>query len=125
MFRSLRSLTLVGALALLGSLWSTDAAAQVTTGSMRGSVADSSGNALEGVRVTATHRPSGTVYQGTTRADGRFILPGLRVGGPYTVEATRIGFAKQSRDGLTVGLGYRPTSSSSLARSRRNSPPSP
>jgi len=105
MFRSLRSLTLVGALALLGSLWSTDAAAQVTTGSMRGSVADSSGNALEGVRVTATHRPSGTVYQGTTRADGRFILPGLRVGGPYTVEATRIGFAKQSRDGLSVGLG--------------------
>jgi len=96
---------LVGALALLGSLWSTDAAAQVTTGSMRGSVADSSGNALEGVRVTATHRPSGTVYQGTTRADGRFILPGLRVGGPYTVEATRIGFAKQSRDGLSVGLG--------------------
>jgi len=105
MFRSLRSLTMIGAIALFGSLWSTDASAQVTTGSMRGSVADSSGNALEGVRITATHRPSGTVYQGTTRADGRFILPGLRVGGPYTVEATRIGFAKQSRDGLTVGLG--------------------
>lgn len=105
MFRSLRTLTLLGAMALVGSLWSTDASAQVTTGSMRGAVADSAGNPLEGARVTATHRPSGTVYQASTRADGRFIIPGMRVGGPYTVEATRIGFAKQSRDGLSVTLG--------------------
>ena len=42
MFRSLRSLALIGALALVGSLWSTDASAQVTTGSMRGTVSTSS-----------------------------------------------------------------------------------
>ena len=105
MFRSLRRVALLGAMTLVGALWSTDASAQVTTGSIRGFVTDSVGSPLEGARVSATHVPSGTVYQATTRADGRFNLPGMRVGGPYTVAATRIGFARQSRDGLTVQLG--------------------
>ena len=105
MFRSLRNLAMLGALALAGSLWTTSASAQVTTGSMRGSVSDSAGNPLQGARVTATHRPSGTQYYATTRENGRWTLPGLRVGGPYTVEATRIGFSRQSRDGLVVTLG--------------------
>ena len=105
MLRSLRSLAIAGALALVGALWTADVSAQVTTGSMRGSVLDSAGTPIQGARVTATHTPSGTIYQSTTRADGGFILPGLRVGGPYTVEATRIGFARQSRSGLSVGLG--------------------
>ena len=105
MLRSLRRLALFGALAAVGSLWATQAAAQVTTGVIRGSVTDSTGNPLEGARITATHRPSGTVYQATTRADGRFTLPGMRVGGPYTVDAARIGFARQTKDGLTVTLG--------------------
>jgi len=105
MLRSLRSLAIAGALALVGALWTAEVSAQVTTGSMRGSVLDSAGTPIQGARVTATHTPSGTIYQSTTRADGGFILPGLRVGGPYTVEATRIGFARQSRSGLSVGLG--------------------
>ncbi len=105
MLRSLRSLAIAGALALVGALWTADVSAQVTTGSMRGSVVDSAGNPIQSARVTATHTPSGTIYQSTTRADGGFIIPGLRVGGPYTVEATRIGFARQSRSGLNVGLG--------------------
>jgi len=105
MLRSLRRLALFGALAAVGSLWASEVAAQVTTGVMRGTVTDSTGNPLEGARVTATHRPSGTVYQATTRADGRFTLPGMRVGGPYTVEAARIGYARQSKDDLVVTLG--------------------
>ncbi|MCE9603056.1 MAG: carboxypeptidase regulatory-like domain-containing protein [Gemmatimonadetes bacterium] len=105
MFRSLRTLTLFAALVAAGSLCSTDASAQVTTGSMRGSVTDSTGIPLAGARVKATHRPSGTEYRTTTTSDGRWTLPGLRVGGPYTVEATRIGMAPQSKDGLIVTLG--------------------
>jgi len=105
MIRSLRTLTLFAALVAVGSLWSTNASAQVTTGSMRGTVTDSSGVPLEGARVKATHRPSGTEYRAQTTTDGRWTLPGLRVGGPYTVEATRIGMAPQSKDGLIVTLG--------------------
>ena len=105
MFRSLRTLACLAVLVALGSLSTTAASAQVTTGSMRGNVTDSTGIPLPGVRVTATHRPSGTVYQTVSRDDGRWVLPGMRVGGPYTVEATRIGFARQSLDGLAVTLG--------------------
>jgi outer membrane receptor protein involved in Fe transport len=105
MLRSLRALALFGALTAIGMVWAAPSAAQVTTGVMRGTVTDSAGNPIDGVRVTATHVPSGTVYQAMTRADGRFTLPGMRVGGPYTVEATRIGLARQSRDNLTVTLG--------------------
>ena len=32
--------------------------------------------------VIAIHVPSGTNYEAKTRADGRFVMPGMRVGGP-------------------------------------------
>ncbi|MEW6322967.1 MAG: carboxypeptidase regulatory-like domain-containing protein [Acidobacteriota bacterium] len=61
------------------------AAAQgVTTGSMSGTVTDGS-RPVEGAAVIVRHEPSGTMYEATTRADGRFFIPGMRVGGPYTV----------------------------------------
>jgi hypothetical protein len=81
------------------------AAAQVTTASMRGTVSDSGGRALEGARITAIHLPSGTQYVVTTRADGRFTIPGMRVGGPYSVAATRLGFQRQSKDDVMLTLG--------------------
>ena len=83
----------------------TEASAQVTTGSVRGSVKDADGRPLEGVRLVAIHTPSGTQYIGVTRADGRFNIAGMRVGGPYSVAATMIGYARQSRDDITVSLG--------------------
>lgn len=83
----------------------TIASAQVTTGSVRGIVTDSDNRPLEGARITAIHLPSGTQYIGATRADGRFTIPGMRVGGPYQVAATMIGFARQSRDDIQVSLG--------------------
>jgi hypothetical protein len=79
--------------------------AQVTTGSIRGTVTDAESRPLEGARVTAVHTPSGTQYIGVSRADGRFNIPGMRVGGPYTVAATMIGYARQSRDDIEVSLG--------------------
>ena len=51
------------------------------------------------------HEPSGTRYEATTRADGRFSLPGLRVGGPYTVTATLSGFQPRPVKGVIVNLG--------------------
>ena len=42
--------------------------------------------------VTAIHEPSGTTYEAVTQADGRFFIPGMRVGGPYNVTASLTGF---------------------------------
>tara|TARA_R110002111_G_scaffold171_2_gene2177 strand:- start:1306 stop:1539 length:234 start_codon:yes stop_codon:yes gene_type:complete len=59
---------------------------QVTTSSVQGSVLDNDGEALIGATVKATHEPSGSVYGAVTNLDGRFNLPNLRVGGPYSIE---------------------------------------
>jgi hypothetical protein len=80
--------------------------AQVTTGSMQGRVTAQRGGAgVAGVRVRALHTPSGTAYQALTRVDGRYTIPGMRVGGPYSITATTIGFAPQTKNGLIVQLG--------------------
>jgi len=91
--------------ALVTGASATIASAQVTTGSIRGVVTDNENKPLEGARIVAIHLPSGTQYVGATRADGRFNIPGMRVGGPYSVAATMIGFARQNRDDIQVSLG--------------------
>ena len=78
----------------------------VTTGSLSGRVTQKqSGAAMTGVRVRAVHLPSGTAYQALTRPDGRFSIPGMRVGGPYNVTATTIGYAPQTEQNVTIQLG--------------------
>jgi Carboxypeptidase regulatory-like domain len=77
----------------------------VTTGTMTGIVKDPQGQIVPGATVTATHVPSGTTYEGFTRADGRFSIPGMRVGGPYKVEASLTGFTPDTKTEITISLG--------------------
>lgn len=79
--------------------------AQVTSSSMSGTIKDEKGETLPGASVKATHLPSGTVYTTSTNKDGLFNLPGMRVGGPYTVEVSFIGYAKSSYNDITLQLG--------------------
>ncbi len=77
----------------------------VTTGALSGSVVDSQGGVLPGATVVAVHRPTGTVYEGVTLVDGRFMLQNLQVGGPYTVTVTISGFRKGEKNDIVVNLG--------------------
>jgi len=79
--------------------------AQVTTSSMNGAVATTTGQTFSGATIKATHLPSGSVYSGSTNANGRFSLPGMRVGGPYKVEITYIGYAPQVYNDVYLQLG--------------------
>ena len=47
---------------------------------MYGVVQDSDGNPLPGANVIAEHTPSGTQYGASTRENGLFNLPNLRIG---------------------------------------------
>lgn len=78
--------------------------AQVTSSSMSGSVTDVDG-AVIGATVIATHQPSGTTYGTVTNMDGRFNLNGMRVGGPYSVEISYIGYGTNTADDITLSLG--------------------
>ncbi|HVO13349.1 MAG TPA: carboxypeptidase regulatory-like domain-containing protein [Vicinamibacteria bacterium] len=77
----------------------------VTTGSVTGVVTDPQKQPVPGASVVATHEPSGTKYEALTRADGRFSIPGMRVGGPYTISVTLSGFQPASVKDVTVSLG--------------------
>ena len=86
------------------------AAQGVTTGSMSGVVTGAQGQPVSGASVIAIHEPSGTSYEGTTRADGRYSIPNMRVGGPYTVQVVYTGtgaaaFAPKTVENITVNLG--------------------
>jgi len=78
--------------------------AQVTTSSMTGTIKDAQGP-LPGASIKATHTSTGTVYGVTTNADGRFTIGGMRVGGPYTIEVSFVGFAPQKTSGVSLKLG--------------------
>src|ERR1700712_3692109 len=76
----------------------------VTTASVHGIVTDSKG-IIPGATVSITHLPTGTVYSTAARADGRFNIPNLRVGGPYTFKVTFIGYKDFVEEGITLSIG--------------------
>lgn len=86
-------------------LWVLGMDAQVTSGSISGTVLDNSKNPAVGATVKAIHVPSGTIYGGKTRSNGSFEIRGLRVGGPYRVEASFVGSGKDEVDNVYVDLG--------------------
>ena len=82
----------------------------VTTGAISGIVTTLQGQPVGGADVIAIHEPSGTSYEAVTRADGRFTLPAMRVGGPYSVtvafaSGTGTAFAPETQGDVTVNLG--------------------
>ncbi|SDM32400.1 TonB-dependent receptor [Pedobacter antarcticus] len=78
--------------------------AQVTTSSMTGYVKDSKG-ALPGASVRAVHVPTGTAYATTTNNDGRFTIANMRVGGPYSLVVSFIGYESMKYENLSLKLG--------------------
>lgn len=78
--------------------------AQETTSDIVGSVA-ASGNPIAGATVTALHTPTGTKYVTSTRKDGRFNLPNLRVGGPYVITVSYVGFKEEKQENVFLSLG--------------------
>lgn len=88
-------------LALPGAL----GAQGVTTSAIGGRVTSAAGAPLAGVTVRAVHQPSGTTYQSVSQTDGRYFIPGMRVGGPYTVTAAQLGFESQVRQDVSLTLG--------------------
>lgn len=78
--------------------------AQETTSQILGTVSDGK-QGLAGASVTALHTPTGTKYTTTTRKDGRFNLEGLRVGGPYVLTITYVGFREEKQDNINLVIG--------------------
>ncbi len=79
--------------------------AQVTTSNIKGLVLDESGQPLPGANVVATHNPTGTVDGASTNIDGRYNMLNMRVGGPYTITVSYVGYKDQSFNDVYLSLG--------------------
>src|SRR5437870_9445715 len=77
----------------------------VTTAAMSGTVSDLDGAPLPEANVVAVHVPSGTAYRAVARAGGAYNIPNMRVGGPYRVTASRIGYKAHTEENLFLSLG--------------------
>jgi hypothetical protein len=101
---------LLSAFTLLSILYSFG---QETTSQILGTVTDGK-QGLSGASVTALHTPTGTKYTTTTRKDGRFNLEGLRVGGPYVLTISYVGFKEEKQENINLVIGQDFTSDVSM-----------
>jgi hypothetical protein len=81
------------------------AIAQVTTATISGTVTGADGKPLNGATVQITFADAGINKLTTTQSNGTFVVPNLRVGGPYKVTATFTGYQEKSEDNILLELG--------------------
>ena len=77
----------------------------VTTSAIKGLVLDAKGQPLPGATVVATHLPSGTTYGNATRDNGQFDLLNLRIGGPYEIKVSFVGYETFVQSNVQLVLG--------------------
>ena len=98
----MKRLLLLCLIALFSNL---SAMAQVTTAEISGEVFYEENTPLPGANVTAVHTPTGTTYGAVTNFDGGFNLLNLRVGGPYKISVSYVGFKTSVLEGINLNLG--------------------
>ena len=77
----------------------------ITTGSLTGKVTTVEKQPLANVNIVLTHIPSGSQYGTTSGNEGRFLVSGLRIGGPYQLIASHVGYAPQKIENFFIDLG--------------------
>jgi hypothetical protein len=77
------------------------ASAQLYTGSITGTVTDSSGALISGVQVKATDAEKGYSFTTTTDSAGRYTIRSVPPA-KYTVSASASGFKTERREGVTI-----------------------
>ncbi len=80
-----------------------------TTSAINGTIRDDDGQVLIGATIKAVHTPSGTVYGNITNSEGIYRIPNMRIGGPYEITISYVGYQefKQEDVFLTLGQTFR------------------
>lgn len=67
---------------------------------LQGTVSAVDGSGIPRAHVELLYVPTGTLYRVAAGEDGHYLFAGVRVGGPYTLKISHIGFGTQVRAGL-------------------------
>lgn len=78
---------------------------QVTTSTISGIVKDQKNEVLVGATIYAVHKPTGTEYKTVTNKLGTYVLPAIRVGGPYVIKASYVGLKTAEATDINTFLG--------------------
>ena len=78
---------------------------QTTTSKITGTITEKAGEALFGANIIALHTPTGTISGTTAQINGRYTLSNLRIGGPYTITISYVGFETQKITKVFLTLG--------------------
>ncbi len=79
--------------------------AQVTTGTITGTVKDAKNVPLTGASIEVLHEPSGSRYKSVSTNSGKYTVTGLRIGGPYKITISYVGLRTETVTEVTVQLG--------------------
>ena len=81
------------------------AMSQITTSSLTGVVSGSDGETLPGATVVAVHTETAAQYAVVTDINGRYIIQGMKPGGPYEVSVQFVGMTPYKKGGIYLSLG--------------------
>jgi hypothetical protein len=93
-------------LAVLLVYWANPATAQNDTGSLVGSIQDSTGAEIPGATVTVVNKNTAASFTTTTGSTGEYEAPSLHTG-IYRITAEHAGFSTAVADNITVSVGAR------------------
>lgn len=79
--------------------------AQVTTSAISGKVSGADKVSLPGATVIVVHVPTSTQYNVITDNDGLFRIPNMKIGGPYKLTISYIGYQTKIKEDINLQLG--------------------
>lgn len=100
-----RIVLLLGLISLTALVMPAKLFAQITTAQIAGKVTGIKGEALQGVSIKLSNPATASNYATQTNAEGRYFLPNLNPGGPYTVTVTFVGRKTEERNDINLSLG--------------------
>jgi hypothetical protein len=79
--------------------------AQVTTATLSGTVTNAEGKALSGASIKISYANAGINKTTVSQSNGSYVVPNLKVGGPYSIVVTYTGYLSKTEDNITLELG--------------------
>lgn len=101
----LRQFILSGVIAFWLAVSSTAFGQAITSSAVSGMIADETGKPIPNAIITILHEPSGTRVTTQSRSNGQYNASGLRVGGPYRIEASAGTYKPQAETNVYLELG--------------------